>query len=109
MKKTLFSILFVISSIVAFSQFQGGPKIGLNLADFGGSDSDSVKMRLSFNIGGYAFFPISDKIGIHTELLYNSVGGKVKEDGSDPFLGTYSVEAAIKMNYISLPVMLQYN
>ena len=102
MKKVVLSLVVLLISASAFAQLNGGVKAGLNLADFGADAKDAFdsKSRIGFHVGGYLTFSLSDAISIQPELLYNSVGAKFEGDGED---------ADIVMDYISIPVMFQYN
>lgn len=92
MKKVLLTFAFILCTVVAFSQ-NFGAKAGVNFATFG-ADATNQEIRTAFHIGGYAQFPLSDKITLQPELLFNSVG-----EGSTDWV----------MNYISIPVIFAYN
>lgn len=101
MKKVILSLVVLLISASAFAQLNGGIKAGLNLADFGADAKDAFdsKSRIGFHVGGYLTFNLSDAISIQPEVLYNSVGAKSEGDG----------DVDIVVDYISIPVMLQYN
>src|SRR5690606_12537451 len=102
MKKVVLSLVVLLISASAFAQLNGGVKAGLNLADFGADAKDAFdsKSRIGFHVGGYLTFNLSDAISIQPEVLYNSVGAKAEGDGED---------ISYVVDYISIPVMLQYN
>jgi hypothetical protein len=103
--------LFLVSAAIlffaagAFAQLSVGAKAGLNLANLAGDDVEDSDMRTSFHVGGYLNFAFSENLSLQPELLYNSVGAKSSYD--DPDFG--DVTETIKLNYISLPVMLVYS
>jgi hypothetical protein len=92
MKKLLFTFALILCSVVVFSQ-KFGAKAGVNFATFG-ADATNQEIRTAFHIGGYAQFPLSDKITLQPELLFNSLG-----EGSSNWT----------MNYLSIPVIFAYN
>jgi hypothetical protein len=101
MKKVILSLVVLLISASAFAQLNGGVKAGLNLADFGADAKDAFnsKSRIGFHVGGYLTFNLSDAISIQPEVLYNSIGAKSEGDG----------DVDLVVDYISIPVMFQYN
>lgn len=100
MKKLLLSAIAVCAfSVASFAQMSIGAKAGLNFANVGG-DAENTDMRTSIHLGGYLNFAMSEQLSFQPELLYNSVGYKVSEDGG---------EATAKINYISIPLMVKYS
>ncbi len=111
MKKILLSLAVVAAfSTCTFAQITAGAKGGFNFANFGG-DAEDTDMRVSIHLGGYLNYAISDKLSFQPELLYSSVGCKVKESDSYQEFGvqiTEKYEATTKLNYLSLPLLVQY-
>lgn len=109
MKKLLPVLLLVIAS-PAFSQWGGGLKAGLNIANFIGEDADGADPRIGYHIGGYMTKSITESFSFQPELIVSSVGTKTEESGYDPdFLGDYSIKATIILTYLSAPIMFTYN
>ena len=109
MKKLMFILLIIIAS-PAYSQWGGGIKTGLNIANFIGDDSDGADPRIGYHVGGYMTKSISESFSFQPELIINSVGTKTKESGYDPdFLGDYTIEATMQLTYLSAPIMFTYN
>jgi hypothetical protein len=98
MKKGL--LLFVCAiAITTLSQAQVrfGFKAGANLASIGG-DNDGLKMKFGFNAGAVAKISISESFSVQPELVFSAQGAKAEEG-----------DGAIKLNYINLPILAQYN
>ena len=77
MKKILIAIsLFVISSS-AFAQISGGLFAGPNLSWFGVDSKmqSNEKVRLGYEFGAWADFPISDNFVFNLGMKYNDLGG----------------------------------
>ncbi len=98
---------FLLSAAVAFFALTGvqaqvgfGLKGGLNISNLGGDDvdDDAFKSLFGANAGIYASVPVSKTFFVQPELSFSMEGAKV--DGID--------DAALKLNYINLPVMLKY-
>lgn len=96
--------VMLIFAAGAFAQLSGGVKAGLNLANLGGDDVEDAKIRPSIHIGGYVNYAFSETFSIQPELLYNSVGAKGTQETD---FG--DADITMKLNYISVPVMLVYS
>ncbi len=84
----------------ASAQIKLGAKAGVNIADIGGSDADSLgstETKAGFIGGGFAEFMIGNMFAIQPELLYSQKG--VKETGGDK----------IKIDYVEVPLLLKVN
>lgn len=101
MKKTLLLVFVLSLCTISFAQHvQFGIKGGLNAARFGGDiDEDDVKARLGFHLGALAHIHINKNFAIQPELIY-SQQGMIQELGNKEF--------EWKVNYVNIPVMLQY-
>lgn len=88
--------------------FNFGVKGGANFATLTGDDADEldVKMKTGFHLGVFAEIMISDKFGIQPEVLYSTQGAKSEFAFFDEIEG--DVDLKIKLDYISVPVMLKY-
>lgn len=99
MKKLFILVTALTLSVLAQAQPSIGVKGGLNLANVSGDVEDN-SIRTAFHLGAYATIKFGDKLGFQPELLYNSIGTKIK----DPDFG----DTDLVMNYISIPLMLNY-
>ena len=95
MKKLLFAVALTVTSL-SFAQ-QLGIKGGFNYASLANLEDSSAK--IGYNAGVFVHLPLAGKVSIQPELLYTTKGAN--EDGNS--------NASINMEYLSLPVMLQYN
>jgi hypothetical protein len=104
MKRIFLTVtLCTLFAVGSFAQgISGGLKAGLNLANGIGEDAKEadMKMRVAYHIGGFLNIGLSEALAVQPELLYNSVGSKMDEDG---------YELVYKLNYISVPVNLMYS
>ena len=104
--KKLFLGAAVAMSSLAFAQ-QFGAKAGLNVSslskDANLSDQGS---KIGFNAGLFANFPIAESFSVQPELIYTQYGEKydyVMPVTDERYSGS------THLDYVALPVMLQYN
>lgn len=90
--KKLFLGMAIAASSLTFAQTFGA-KAGLNVANVSEIDGNS---KIGFNAGLFMNAPIAKNFSIQPEVLYNGVGSK---DG----------DLKLNLDYISVPVMFQYN
>jgi hypothetical protein len=114
----LLSALFLVFNLfnAPYAIAQIGVKVGLGVSDIGfknegqipylGYEINSIEHRLpllTYQIGAFANFEVSDKIGFQPELLYVTQG----LDYSTNFLYD-DVTYKIKSSYLQLPLLFKY-
>ena len=87
------------------AQIKLGVKGGLNIADIGGSDVDSLSLgpietKTGFVGGAFVEFMIGDIFAIQPEVLYSQKGIKIDSSGAN---------LKLKVDYIEIPVLLKIN
>ncbi|MCG2461508.1 PorT family protein [Flavobacteriaceae bacterium F89] len=99
MKKMLFSTVFTIMGLAALTaqDIKIGANGGVNLSTLQPDLTDPAT-RTSFHLGGMVEIPLVDALYLQPELLYSSQGVKDKSDDDE----------VIKLDYLSLPVMVKY-
>jgi hypothetical protein len=99
MKKLLIAIVLLTGSLVIKAQahVEWGIKGGLNLATLRAPGEQD--MRTSFYLGGLAHIHLSREFAIQPELEYSGQGEKYT-------IG--NTEHALRLNYLNLPVLVQY-
>lgn len=75
-----------------------GVLAGVNVANLSGSSVEGASNRTGFIGGVFATFHFGEGIGLEPEMLYSMQGAK-----------TGSGNAALKLNYVQLPVLLRYD
>ena len=98
MKNLLFSLAFLLTFCsTAYAQVELGLKAGPMLSrSYVNSSNDMIgtgfiDAKISFLVGGFVRLPISPKLGLQAELLYSRKGDEFRN-----------------LDYVSLPLMLQY-
>lgn len=113
MKSIVLSLL-ILTSFVSLSQAQGirlGVKAGANLNKISGQ-SFNDGFDLSYHFGGFMEIDFNKKWGIQPELLWSQSSGKPSS-----FKTVYSTSVnplldgnqQIKLDYLSIPLLLRYN
>ncbi|KIC62947.1 porin family protein [Chryseobacterium taiwanense] len=104
MKKTILGIALAISSLTfaqqkakaSASPVSFGVKAGLNVSSI---NADDAKAKAGFYGGVFANIPVATSFSVQPEVLYSGMGAKNKDYSS----------VKLNLDYISVPVMLQYN
>lgn len=109
MKKTLlFAIGIAIASLTQ-AQVTFGVKGGLNLSSVKGKDVEGTSILPGFHFGVQAGIPLKDDLNLQPELFYSAEGAKMNTvlqgDGDELIEG----KANARLNYLNLPVLLQYH
>lgn len=112
MKKTLLFAVAVLFAGAAFSQLTVGALAGPNLSivsqslseDVEGFEAESVS-GIGFQVGAFAKYGLSDKVGIKAELQFQSRGQS--SDDSFEFLGeTIETETKSRDSYLAIPILV---
>lgn len=111
MKKLILG-LAVTAGTLAFAQqtpssnpVSFGVKGGMNVSSISKTEGlDDQKSKIGFNAGVFANIPVAASFSIQPEVLYSQYGEK-----SDYKLGNTTISNSTKLDYITVPVMFQYN
>ena len=116
MKKTVLSLLILSClfniSLIAQTGVRFGMKTGLSLAiQYGIKSADNTynvetSSRKAFAGGIFAYFPITESVGIQQELLY-----AMKGSGQDVTITTpvnINSVSKYKLNYFEMPMVIKY-
>ena len=110
--KKLFLGLAVVAGSFTFAQQKTstspltfGVKAGLNVSSLSKSEGlEDQGSKVGFNAGGFVNIPVGHSFSVQPELLYSQYGSKYDQT----ILGKkYSYSK--NLDYIAVPVMLQYN
>lgn len=99
MRKISLLVLLSVFSSAAFAQsFSFGPKAGINISNYTGSDVESEAL-VGFHLGGLMNFGIGKVFSIQPEVLFSTQGAKIDNGGQRP---------EFKTTYVTVPVMLKF-
>lgn len=107
MKKVCLTAMMLVLMVAgAYAQAQIGVKAGVNYATIGGDDTEDIKGRIAFHIGGMAAFGLTESVFIQPELLLSLQGARFEE--SETFMGqTITAEENTNLTYLNVPVMVK--
>jgi len=77
-----------------------GAKVGLSIASLSGDDFDDFDSRISFALGGYLAFNISDDFSVQPELLFVQKGAKWTEGDA---------KLVFRLSYLEIPILAKYS
>lgn len=110
MKSLILSTALMLSlfSVANAQGFAAGLKLGTNVNKIQGQ-SFNDKFTYGYGAGGFVQVGLGKKWGIQVEGVFNQVNA----DTSDQFSQLYKIDAAkitsIKLNYFSIPILLNYH
>lgn len=110
MKKYLLALGIALSSLttVQAQEITFGVKAGPQLSGFIGSDEENKSIVTAFG-GVYANLKLSEKLFLQPELLYSMQGAKSSIKVGSAGLDDYAnLDERIDLNYLNIPIMLQY-
>lgn len=97
-QKLLLVILFCVSCYFSGNaqNVGGGLTLGLNASQI---DGDSFKgfNKAGIQAGGFVYFKLSDKVKFQPEIVFDQLGSNNK------------INTPIKLNYVSVPILLNFN
>ena len=103
MKKLFLGAAIAVSSLSFAQQF--GIKAGMNVSSLSTEEGlDDQKSKIGFNAGVFMNAPLAENFSIQPELLYSQYGDKANATVAG---NEYSYSR--KLDYVTLPVMFQYN
>jgi hypothetical protein len=102
MKKISLLALILAASTVVFAQSpKFGLKAGLNIATMSNIPGVDWNSRLGLNAGALAHIHLSPQVALQPEVVFSGQGAKYT-------VGTAGDEHDLILNYINIPVQLQY-
>ncbi|WP_042722940.1 porin family protein [Flavobacterium sp. B17] len=98
------------SNMSSTSPVRFGIKGGMNVSSLSNDAGlDDSKSKIGFNGGVFANIPVASSFSIQPEVLYNNLGSKVTLTDVNIGGNNYTAEYARHLDYISVPLMFQYN
>lgn len=102
---TLAAALFL--STAAMAQFHIGVKGGANISKVDGK-SFKDQFRYGYSLGGFMEIRLGNKFVLQPEVLYNQYSSTLDSNYSNIYHNVFNGNSNIKLNYISVPIMLNY-
>jgi len=109
--KTKLSIVLVsalILSQVAVAQFHLGVKGGANITKVDGK-TFKEQFRYGYNIGGFAEIGLGPKFSLQPEVLFNQYSSTLDSSYKSIYQNVISSnQSKVKLNYLTIPLLLEY-
>ena len=93
-----------------------GVKAGFNGSTFNRGERKEIdnneKIKIGSHIGVFANIPVAEKFSIQPELLFSQLGSKTEDlfiHNSGDYFTMQSYTYKTNLNYLTLPIMIQYN
>ena len=103
MKKIVILMIIISFAFIGILPAEGigfGVKGGLNLANITGDDVDDAKIKLGMTVGGFATYPLGDKLVIRPEVTFTQKGYRMEESEEG-----YDYKGTVKMNWLDIPIL----
>ena len=98
--------LFISQLMMA--QFHLGVKAGANISKVDGK-SFKEEFRYGYNVGGFAEIKLGGKFSFQPEVLFNQYSTTLDSSYKSIYQGVISSnQSKVKLNYLSIPLMLDY-
>ena len=103
-KLVLVSAMLIFFSATSFSQFVLGVKVGANINKITGQ-SFKDEFSFGYHVGAFATLGLGGKLQLQPEVLLN----QVNTDTTSNFSSVYHFKTSnLKLNYLSIPLLLNY-
>ncbi|MDQ6608551.1 MAG: PorT family protein [Bacteroidota bacterium] len=102
---TLILLLFLAQASMA--QFTLGVKAGANIIKVDGK-SFKDEFRYGYHLGGFAIVGLGGRFSVQPEVLFNQYQTKTDSSFKSIYQNAFSGVTSIKLNYLSIPLLLNY-
>ena len=119
MKAGVFLVLLFGACFFSFAQkkYKFGVKGGLSIVDFKqsgnsvGNQISDVNFRVSYHVGGFVQYSISDKIDMQSGVFFSSQGGSRSVEFIEDFNSSdiSTDRTNFVYNYLNVPLLVKYN
>jgi hypothetical protein len=109
--KTKLSVLLalVLFTQAAMAQFHLGVKGGVNITKVQG-EAFRDEFRYGYHLGGFAELGLGGRLGIQPEVLWSEYQTRVDSSFSDVYQNSTKISnyQDVKLNYLTIPILLNY-
>ncbi|HEY6953743.1 MAG TPA: porin family protein [Flavisolibacter sp.] len=109
--KTKLSVLLalVFFTQAAMAQFHLGVKGGVNITKVNG-EAFRDEFRYGYHLGGFAELGLGGNLGIQPEVLWSQYQTRVDSSFSDVYQNSLKISnyKDVKLNYLTIPLLLNY-
>jgi len=101
-KNMFFLLSFCLLANAVQAQIAIGPRLGINIANFGGDDADGADALVGLQIGATAQININEMFAFQPELMYFQKG---TQQSFDFFGQSFDIET--RLNYFEVPLLVK--
>jgi hypothetical protein len=107
--KLIVLVASVFITHASFAQFNFGAKAGANITKIEGK-SFKDEFRYGYHVGGFVEIGLGGKISVQPEVLFNQFQTRVDSTFKNVYSNAlnFSENKNIKLNYLSIPIVLNY-
>lgn len=109
--KTRLSILIacVLLTQVSMAQFNVGIKGGVNMSKVDGK-AFSEEFKYGYHLGGFVSIGLGGRLGVQPEVLFNQYQTRTDSSFKNVYQNATNTSSYqnVKLNYLSIPIMLNY-
>lgn len=102
-----FLLIMLFLAQVSFAQFGLGIKAGANITKIDGK-SFKDEFRYGYHLGAYANIGLGGRFSIQPEVLFNQYNTRTDSSFKSIYQNAFSGNNSIKLNYLSIPILLNY-
>jgi Outer membrane protein beta-barrel domain len=108
MKKIIIVVaaFFVIITQINAQNFKAGIKVGTNVNKITGK-SFKEQFTYGYHAGAFTEIKLSNKFYLQPEVIFNQINADTSSDFKKLYNVTASTVSGIKLNYLSIPILLQ--
>lgn len=99
--------MLVLATQVLFAQFHIGAKAGANITKVDGR-SFRDEFRYGYHLGGFMEIRMGNKLVLQPEVLWNQYATRLDSNYRHVYQDVFNGNANIKLNYLSLPIVVNY-
>ncbi|MGB3008518.1 MAG: porin family protein [Chitinophagaceae bacterium] len=101
----LLAVLFISQAVMG--QFHIGVKGGANITKVNGK-SFKDEFRYGYHLGGFMEVRMGNKLVLQPEVLFNQYSSRLDSNFSHVYQDVFNGNSNIKLNYLSIPIVLNY-
>jgi hypothetical protein len=100
-------LALLLLSQASIAQFKLGVKAGANITKVEGR-SFKDEFRYGYHAGGFATVGVGGRFAIQPEVLFNQIQTRTGTEFSNIYQNALSGATNVKLNYLSIPILLNY-
>lgn len=100
-------VVFIFLAQASMAQFSVGIKAGANITKVDGK-SFKDEFKYGYHLGGFVNIGLGGRLSVQPEVLFNQYQTKTDSSFKSIYQNAFSGTSDIKLNYLSIPLLLNY-